>query len=263
MNEPRDVYNKVKADSPLAEHFQDHQVDTYKESDLTDETHDIRIKFQALFTKVRKLLVSRGVTVKDFVSFLKDLPGYGRISLLSKEMISKLFNAPDLIDVFNTVRDHCSWFNHSLLDVIIDVYCKDNREIRKACKEYHAKLQKYCKNPVRLHPFKDGYGRGGEKDKELIMKVDKEWEAIRINQMQEIVHNIARILKVSRETLRLCSVEKGCVQLTLWVPSYIPDAAFPLTPEQEAAMKEMGVIDLQCGNYHFPCQVCSAQYTVC
>ena len=255
------MYRKVKADPPLAEQLQNlHEVDRDKlkaEDNLIRETHNIRGEFHVLFTNIRRFLASRGVTVKDFVSFLKEVPGYGRKSLLDNKMILKLSEAPDLIDVFDTVRNHCSWFNHSLLSLIIDVYCKDSKGIKKACKKYRIHLQKYCKHRVKKCPFINGFGRGGEEDKELIVKVDKEWEKIRIEQLEEVVFNIAGILEVSRHTLHLCSVEHGCVQLTLLVPNHISDAVFPLTTEQEAAMKEIDVTDLQCGGYHFSCQVCN------
>ena len=253
------MYSKVKADPPLAEQLQSlHEVDRDKlkaEENLIRETHDIRGEFVVLFANILQFLMSRGVTVKNFVFFLKNVPGYGRKSFLDNKMILKLSEAPDLIDVFDTVSDHCSWFNHSLLGLIIDVYCKDNREIKKACKDYCTHLQKYCKHRVKKCPLINGFGRGGEEDKELIVKVDKKWEKIRIEELEEVLFNIAGILKVSRHTLHLCSVENGCVQLTFLVPNHIPAAVFPLTTEQEVAMMKKGVLDLKCGSYHFTCQV--------
>lgn len=258
MSGHRDVYSKVKADPPLAEQLQNLEVDKDKlkaEDNLIRETHHIRSEFHVLFTKIHWFLMNKGVTVKDFVSFLKKVPGYGRKSLLDNNMILKLSEAPDLIDVFDTVSDHCSWFNHSLLGLIIDVYCNDNREVKKACKDYCTHLQRYCKHRVKKCPLLNGFGHGGEEDKELIMKVDKEWEEIRIEQLEEVLFDISGILKISRHTLHLCSVENGCVQLTFLVPNHIPAALFPLSTEQEVAMMKMGVFDLKCGSYHFACQV--------
>ena len=55
------------------------------------------------------------------------------------------------------------------------------------------------------------------------MKVDRKWEEFRIEELEEVIFNLACILKVSRHTLHLCSVGNGCVQLTLLVPNNIPD----------------------------------------
>ena len=263
LNGHRGIYSKVKDDPLFVEQLQAISINEDKlsiekaEDDLVFETHDIRGKFHVLFTNVRRFLMKTGVTVKDFVAFLKEVPGYGRKSLLNTEVISKLYEAPDLIDVFDTVRDYCSWFNHSLLGLIIDVYCKDDRRIKKEHEEYYSHLQKYCKHRVKKCPLKNGFGHGRKKDRELVMKVDKEWEEIRIEQLEEVVLNISRILKVPRYTLKLCSVANGCVQLTLLVSNHISDAVFPLSIEQATSMMKMGVIDLQCDNYHFSCQVCT------
>ena len=256
-NGHRGIYSKVKGDPPLVEGLKDKLSIETAEDDLVYATHDIRGEFLVLFTIVRNFLMSKGVTVKNFVSFLKEVPGYGRKSLLDKGMISKLYEVPDLIDVFETVRDYCSWFNHSLLGLIIEVYCEDNREIKKKHEKYRAHIQEYCKHRIKKCPLKNGFGHGGKKDKVLIMKVDSEWEEIRIEQLEEVVINIARILKVSRHTLHLSSVEKGCVQVTFMVPNHIPAAVFPLSTEQETAMMKMGVIDIHCESYHFSCQVCT------
>ena len=52
----------------------------------------------------------------------------------------------------------------------------------------------------------------------MVVKIDRKWEEIQIEQL-EVVFDIACIQKVSRHTLHLCSVENGCVQMTLLVPS--------------------------------------------
>ena len=176
------------------------------EDELIVQTHDIRGRFLVLITQVRRCLQSKGVTVREFVGFLKQVPGYARKSLFDLKF-SNLYEAPDLIAVFESVGEYCSWFNHSLLSLIIEAYCEDNKAIKKAHQEYCLHLQKYCKYRVRKFPFKNGFGQGGKRDKKVIMKVDRKWEEIRIEQFEEVLFDIACILKVSRHTLHLCSVD--------------------------------------------------------
>jgi len=249
LNEYRDIYSKVNTDPPLPEQFQHLDVE---EDDLMVQTHDIQGEFLVLFTQIQNYLKSKEVTVREFINFLKKVPGYSRRSLFD---VSNFYEASDLTDVFDIVSDRCSWFNHSLIGFIVDGYCKDNEEMKEAYQKYHTLFQEYCNNRVIKCPFKNGFGNGRKEHKELVMKVDRKWEDIRIEELEEVVFNLARILKVSRHTLHLCSVENGCVQLTLLVPNNIPDAVFPLTTEQKEAMREIGVIELQCGAYHFSCQV--------
>ena len=66
-------------------------------------------------------------------------------------------------------------------------------------------------------------------------------------------HKLSEILRVSSQgVLRLCQVEKGCFQLTFQVPSFVQHEVFPLSREQERALKTEGVIKLTCGEYQFP-----------
>lgn len=248
------IYSKVKADPPLAEPFLEPDVDEEK---LIVATYDIRCEHLKLFMRVRNFLIEQGVTVKNFVSFLHEVPGYARNSLLSAEIVSKLYKASDLIDVFGSVKEHCSWFNHSLLGLIIDTYCDDNERIKKAHQDYCTHLKEYCEHRIKKLPVTNGYGHGGASDgrNSMIVKVDSEWDAILFKELEEVVFNIAHILGVSRHTLFLCCVEKGCVQLTFMVPNYISDEIFPLTTEQEETLPEIGVTSLHCGNYYFTCQV--------
>ena len=256
------MYSKVIADLPVTEKSKG------LEHKLFLETYDIQNEFNTLFTKVRLFFNTKGIGMDDFVLYLEKVPGYTTAMPLFSTKIPDLRRASNLTDIFRIVADHCSWFNHSFLDNVIETFCSDNREITKAYKKYRAHLHRYCKNRVKELPPKSRFGHGGRNDKQMFIKVDKKWEEIRLEQLEEVVTNLARIMKVSRPTLQLSSAEIGCVQLTFLVPSYIRDAVFPLTTEQEVSMRKMGVIDLQCGTYHFSyqvlCNVCIlCDLTVC
>ena len=242
------VYSKVKTYPPLAAQSQGHDVD---EDKLIDETCNIQSEFNILFHKVLRSLMDKKVTVRDFVYFLKGVPGHSEKPLFDVESLG-LDELPDLIAVFETagLKTHCSWFNHSLVGDIIKEYCEDKKKLMKAHEMYCTKLQRYCKFCVRELPIKKKFGHGGKKNKEMILKVTRKWEEIRIEQLEEVVCIVARILNLNRRALHLRCVENGCVQLTLVILSNISDEVFRLEPHQEVALKEMGVTD-----YHFPCQV--------
>ena len=89
------IYSKVQAEPPLAEHLQAMDID---EDELIVQTHDIRGRFLVLITQVQRCLQSKGVTVREFVGFLKQVPGYARKSLFDLKF-SNLYEAPDLIAV--------------------------------------------------------------------------------------------------------------------------------------------------------------------
>ena len=191
---------------------------------------------------------------------MKNMAGYPRKSLSDTE-ISTLCKSSDLIDVFDTISDYCSWFNHSFLGDIIDAYCRNDEDIRKAHQDFCTHLRTYCEHRVKEIPFKDGFGV--KSCTPMVLKVDREWKDIRLKQLEDVIFSLANILEVPRHALHLHSIQDGCVQLSLTIPSYVPDEVFPLTAEQEAAVAEIGVTDLQCGSYHFSQQVGNYEYIVC
>ena len=68
-------------------------------------------------------------------------------------------------------------------------YCEGNKKTEKAHKAFCAHLKRYC---IRKCPLKNGFGSGGKKGAKIVMKVDREWDDIRIEQLEEVVFNVAR-----------------------------------------------------------------------
>ena len=186
-NTHRSIYSEVVANSPLVKYSQG------LEDELIEQTHKIQDEFNSLFTKVHLFLDSKKVTVQALVLFLENVPGYGRNSLFQME-ISDLHKASNLGDVFQIARTRCSWFNHSLVRSLIKTFCSDNKEIKRVYKNYLAHLQKYCKHRVKKFPSNNRFGFGGKQDEKMIMKVDRKWEEIRIEELEEVLFNLAHIL---------------------------------------------------------------------
>ena len=228
---------------------------THPESqDLKFETIKIRGAFNALWTKLRRFLVNQKVQVKDFVSFLKKVPAYtSNEESLFESVIPELSQMTDLIDVFEFIADYCSWFNFSFIDNIFVAYCDNDESIKEAKAEYCQQLRKYCKHRVCkcYGSLKNGFGIGRRRDcTHITVKVDVEWNLIRIEQLEEVMHCLADIFKTQRHTLYLRSVEKGCIQLTILAPELI-NKLFPLLVEQVPALIEARITQLHCNNYHF------------
>ena len=245
----QNIYSKVKSYPPPAKKFQG--LKSVDEEELITETIKIQREFNVLFTRVRRFLMEKGVTVRDFVFFLRNVPGYPMKVLPESENCE----FKTLIEVFESVRQNCSWFNHLFLLQIIDAYCGNGEKLIQSYEKFCAHLRMYCKARIKKFPLKIWFGVVRKGCALMVLKVDRKWESIQIEQLEEVILNLAHILKVRRRTLHLYSIENGCVQLTLTIPSYISEELFPLTTEEEMNLMEMGVTDLQCGNYHFSQQV--------
>ena len=73
---------------------------------------------------------------------------------------------------------------------------------------------------------------------------------------------LSKVLKVHMHELKLCSVKDGCIEMIFLIPIFVQEAIFPLSTEQEATLKELGVIKLLCGDYHFPRQVYNIVFVI-
>ena len=88
---------------------------------------------------------------------------------------------------------------------------------------------------------------------DIFVKVDAQYENYTVAETEVFRHKLSEILRVSSQgVLRLCRVEEGCFQLTFQVPLFVQHEIFPLSREQERALKAEGVIKLTCGEYQFP-----------
>ena len=220
--------------------------------DLKSETYDIRAKFNVLFSKVRRSLNQKPVTVKDLVIFLEGVPAFTTSSkTLFESEVPALHRKKTLNDVFQVIADYCSWFNHSLIGDIIEVFCSDDEDVRKTHREFCSQLQKYCKNRTCKCSLKNGFGFGRKRNAHVTLKTDSEWSTIRIDQLEEVKCNLAKVLKVQPHSLYLLSAKYGCVQLTFLIPEFVAEAIFPLSTELEAVLTEEGILELHCGDYHY------------
>ena len=77
------------------------------------------------------------------------------------------------------------------------------------------------------------------------MKVDdvvlKSWEMKAIDAFRV---KLAEACGLEGHTLRLCSVEMGCLELTFQVPPCVVDSLLPFTAEQKQRLKDLGVLKL-------------------
>ena len=211
------------------------------------ETVHIRQEFGVLLTKVLQQLKKNNLQVIDFVFFLEDqVQAFSdqRSSLFHDEL-DRLRGMTDLTDVFRCVRHYCSWYNHHLLKLIIRAF-KLNEDYTKYCKEF----REYCSHRIcKLNIRRNGLGSEDGHKEPIMIKIDKHWSTVRMEELEDVTCICAEILKVERPTLHLRSLEDGCVELHYVVPNFVADVIFPLTLVQEAALAESKVICL-CTKYY-------------
>ena len=160
-----------------------------------------------------------------------------------------LQTANTVSEIFWLLRNNLSFFNYHILEHMITVLGteKDNENLQRYKKQFdqYAKRRMYECLPQFGPICETGYA-------DVFVKVDSHYEMYNVTEVEILRCQLSEILHVSSQgVLHLCRVEKGCFQLTFQVPSFVQQAIFPLSSQQERALEEKGVIRLMCGKYQF------------
>ena len=180
------------------------------------------------------------VSIDEIVLLLGQMSIFGH----SMEVIHK---AEKMEKLFQSFQDKWSWYNHSLLEDLINDFGDDQDKER--FREYHSKFTSFLKNPLPKSQNEYSFGTSCAKGQKLLrIKVNENWDTTTPEQVSQIHHSVARILKVQLRDLYLTSVSKGCICLEFLVPELM---TIPLRTSQEEALMAVGVFRLECGEYVF------------
>jgi len=229
---------------------------------LRKEFTDITMKFQYLVSTILTSLEKRCVKVHKILSHLMKFEMYDPVLKDSKapvlhQQFKNLEKADSIDDIFWILKDYMSFFNYHLTEHIIVVLGTD--EDKAELKKYVANFQQYAKR--RVYECPPQFGPVSNADHaDIFVKVDSRYEDYTVIEIEVFGQKLSELLNVSTQgVLRLCTVEKGCFQLTFQVPSLVKEEIFPLSREQERALAARGVIRLTCGEYQFQVSIVAIQ----
>jgi len=165
------------------------------------------------------------------------------------QQFKNLEKADSIEDIFWILKDYMSFFNYHLIEHIINVL--GTEEDKAELKKYKTNFQQYAKRRVYECPPQFGpVSNVGHAD--IFVKVDSRYEDYAVIEIEVFSQKLSELLKVSYEgVMCLCTVEKGCFQLTFQIPLFVKEEVFPLSREQERALAAEGVTRLTCGKYQF------------
>jgi len=166
--------------------------------------------------------------------------------------------------LFRLLTKFLLWYNHFLLEKIIDRF--GDSEDQERLKIFREKFTIYSKNClVDLSSAGDslklGVG-GGKGQVQLLLKVDKEWDAIPVSQLADIQRDAASILKVESHLLYLACVRQGYIVMTFLISASLVGWAFPLSPSQKELLASAKVKRLKCSSYYHRFTLEGDQYQV-
>ncbi len=212
-------------------------------------------KFSKLVIKLRQSLESR-IVLKKVTACLMDVSCYRQVfegpnQCLFREKREDLQKATDIYDVWDVIRGYFSYFSYGLIEHLTDHL--GSKEDKDNFTVYLKEFEEYAKRRIQ-YPTK--FGSGSRDDStEMVVKLDSTYDKCELLYLKQFEENLSKILKVNANMLLLRGINEGCIQLVFEVPSFIPPNIFPLTSDQETELKNHGVIQLDCGDYHCKVQV--------
>ena len=199
--------------------------------------------------------ISSSVSVKELRSRLSSLGAYrptrDPVPLL-RNQLDEIERAEDVPSVFCILDKYYSFFNYGIIEKLIGWF--GTPEDKERLETYTENFKRFCKRRTFECP-PDIFGHTVDKGMtNLVVKVEESWdpsEGCSLENIRRLCNSLAEILEVEPETLYLCQINQGCVELLFQVPSFIEDI-FPLSKEQERSLTSVGVTRLTCGSYRFP-----------
>ena len=217
---------------------------------LQFESREIVIRFQELVSATIQSLVARNVSKEELLTHVMALGVFNSVYEGQSSLRHRSFTFADNVpDIFLSLSDFFSFFNYQVIEHII-------RSL--GTEEDKAKLQRYKEDfnqyaMRRIFECPPEFGPVSDADHaDIFVKLDSHYDDYTVAEIEVFRHKLSKILRASSESaLRLCRVEKGCVQLIFQVPSFVQQKVFPLCRKQEITLAAMGVIRLTCGEYQF------------
>ena len=220
---------------------------------LFAESESMEYKFQELFKATRISLVERKIAVGEL---LKHLDCLGSIKPLYKGttlpvlgcQLPELRKTASVDDAMSVISGYCSFFNFRIIECIVENLGTDQDKINleKYSEEFSVYAQRHVfKCPAEL----------GEIDEEshanMFVTLDATYDSYTASHLCSFVGNLQRVLKIPAMSLRLCRIGPGSLKLVFQLPLSVQQTTFPLYSDQEAALGDVGVVLLSCGDYLF------------
>lgn len=222
----------------------------HDENYLALATRKLKFDFTTLFTSVRLSLEKLEVTLESVLSHLKSIeaiePEFETVYIpVSKsETFSKTLskNHRSLKDLFPAILPYCSWFNHLLVESIINTFCEDDEKLLQKWEKFKGNFAKYCNARLCKCPLEQfGEDQSHADTTPVVMKIDAKWKNVKVTQLEVIRDTIAQILGIKSYNLYLRVVKNGCVELTFHIPNFIATKCLPPSTEQILALQNEGI----------------------
>ena len=200
---------------------------------LSKETDDIKNKFIALETRLRRALKLEA-TAEEII----------RIIARKGYKFHKAFKDCDTGDkLLDEAEQHWSFFDYDLIQLLIGCIFEDEHHLMIQLKVYAADFKEYAKRRICECPsnvFEDQKKNG----KVMVFKIEKRnFETMTVDELKKLCFCLNSAV-ISSYNLRLLKTDPGCIQLTFRAMPSADDMIKKLTREEQQALRKMGVLSI-------------------
>ena len=219
---------------------------------LRTESQEIDKKFAKVTNIIYQSLLARDKSKEDLkaclIGFSCCTPVFVDSDQLEFHEQRKKFNDPSatLTTVWNVVGEYFSFFDYDILEMIVDTLGTD--QDKQVFAEYEKDFKAYAEERLVIDKQGDP-DTDGHSTTIMFIKLDSSYNGCEIGHLKALQRKLTALLNIENGVLQLRRVMKGSVQLVFEI-LYIVDV-FPLSSKQELALQELGVEQLDCGNYHY------------
>ena len=196
---------------------------------------------------LRKSLEKCNITPKELADVLMDVRGcvplakHSKHSSLLEDRYDELRRAEDIARVFEILRDYSSFFNHDLIAFIVEMVGTEKDQ--QSLASYQEKFAAYCKRHVFECPSFSGKSN---KLASFILKVDERMSVgeFGIFTAESLLHfksKVAEVFDVTRYSLKLCSVQEGCLEIFFQTPSHIMEVILSRLDGKQLHLSTLGI----------------------
>ena len=223
---------------------------------LKSNRERIQEKYASFVVSLCEAIEATGVSLKKFRLYILGLSAFesthdSEQPILLDDVKAKIENADSINKIFEVLTtDCCSFINVGIFQSIISKYrinINSNEDL-----QYSQHLKNYLHDHtisefIAINPRLEKFLNNSEK---LTLKYNVDLPS-KVTKVLNLKGAIAKILDVKPYTLRLISIEEGCVVVTFLLPAAVASYLFDngLTAKQEADIRALSVLWLKCGSY--------------
>ena len=166
-----------------------------------------------------------------------------------------------------------SFLQFSIVEHVVKKLCSQSKVIQDQLQQYKEHFSQYILNRVcetcvfqegRFEVFTGSESKDEDKvdllgseskdeDKvDLLIITDDKWDRYsRLVNVLDLEEVVAKCLKIKRFNLQLKSIKPQCLRLCYAISIHVASSVFPLTVEEWKALTSLGIIEMQCQEYHY------------